>query len=361
MCGLVAATLAAVVYLSLGAHNARAGIPEGWQAAQAASTAASATAVPAQGVELYPTDTAPATAQAAAPDAKSPQMVVDDQTAGAQTSVAQQQPTNVVISIRIDSPGDNGPISQTNVAVGAANGTNDASTSQGGAPGGAGQDASTDQQAGANTTVNQDQAGNLVVTVRINSPGDNGPVSQTNAAAGSSNAQNSSETSQGGQGEAPAQSMAPTKAAGGSSKHASHRRPHHSSSPLAATALISATPVAPAPAWHSSGAKAADAVRAHHPRHPVSGRAAHRGSAAANRGTEQVSASPLGKAISDAGDLLGTVAPRAPIGTPQRPADVSSSVLYSLLAVLGVAAVFVAWSLRPALRRQRRFGSWLFP
>ena len=31
----------------------------------------------------------------------------------------------------------------------------------------------------------QDGAGNLVVTVRINSPGNNGPVSQTNAAIGS--------------------------------------------------------------------------------------------------------------------------------------------------------------------------------
>ena len=75
----------------------------------------------------------------------------------------------------------------------------------------------------------------------------------------------------------------------------------------------------------------------------------------------QVSASPLGEAIRDAGDLLGTVAPHAPVGTPQPSADVSSSVLYSLLAVLGVAAVFVAWSLRPAWRRQRRFGNGLFP
>jgi hypothetical protein len=362
VCGLVAATLAAVVYLGLGTHNARAGTPEGWEAAQLASTAASATAVPAQGVALYPTDTALPTAQAAAPDAKSPQMVVDDQTAGAQTSVTQTQPTNVVISIRIDSPGDNGPISQTNVAVGSANGTNDAANSQNGAAGGAGQSASTNQQAGANTTVNQDQAGNLVVTVRINSPGNNGPVSQTNAAAGSSNAQNSSETSQGGQTEAPAQSMAPAKAAGGSSKHASHRRPHHKRSALAATAPAATTPVGPAPAWHSSGAKAADAVRAHHPRHAVGGRAAHRGRAAAHRGTgEQASTSPLGKAISGAGDLLGTVAPHAPIGTPQRPADVSSPVLYSLLAALGVAAAFVAWSVRPTWRRQRRFGNWLFP
>jgi hypothetical protein len=360
VCGLVAATLAAVVYLGLGTHDARAGTPQGWEAAQAASTVASATAVPAQGVALYPTNTALPTPQAVAPDAKTPQMVVDDQTAGAQTSVTQTQPTNVVISVRIDSPGDNGPISQTNVAVGSANGTNDAANSQNGAAGGAGENASTNQQAGANTTVNQDQAGNLVVTVRINSPGNDGPVSQTNAAAGSSNAQNSSETSQGGQSQAPAQSMAPAKAAGGSSKPAAHRRPHHRSAPLAAAAPASASPVAPAPAWHSSGAKAATAVRADHPKHVAGGRAAHRGSSATHRGSaEQVSASPLGEAISNAGHLFGTVAPRVPIGPPQRPADVSSSLFYSLLIGLGVAGAFVAWALRPVWGRRRRFGNWL--
>jgi hypothetical protein len=292
-------------------------------------------------------------------------MVMNDQAAGAETSVTQQQPTNVVIEIRIDSPGDNGPISQTNVAIGGANGTNDAATGQNGPADGAGQDASTDQQAGANTTVTQDQAGNLVVTVRINSPGNNGPVSQTNAAVGSSNAQNTSETSQGGQSEAPAESAAPAKAAGGSSKHASRRRPHHRSA--AATAPAPASPVAPAPAWHSAGTTAAaHAVPAHHPRHAAGGSAAkQRGPAAALRGNrehrshEQVSASPLGKAISDAGNLLGTMAPRAPIGAPQRPADISSSVLSTLLAALGVAGVFVAWSVRPALRRRRRLRGWL--
>ena len=356
VCGLVAATLAALVY-GLGTNVARAGTPENWQ------PAAQAVAAPAPTAVLYPTNAAPATAQAAdASAAKSPQMVINDQAAGAETSVTQQQPTNVVIEIRIDSPGNNGPISQTNAAVGAANGTNDASTGQGGAPGGAGQDASTNQQASADTTVTQDQAGNYVVTVRINSPGNNGPVSQTNAAAGSSNAQNASETSQGGQSEAPAQTVAPAKAAGGSSKHASRRRPHHRSA--AATAPAAASPVAPAPAWHTTDTRAAHAAPAHHAKHDVGGSATQRGRTGMlqgreHGGREQVSGSPLGKAISDAGSLFGTMAPRAPIGAPQRPADVSSSVLTSLLAALGVAAVFVAWSLRPAWRRQRRFGSWL--
>jgi hypothetical protein len=349
-CGLVAATLAAVVYgLGPGAHNARAGAPQDWQAAQGAAVPAP-TAAPAPTVELYPTNTAPATAQAAAaPDVKSPQMVMEDQSAGAQTAVNQEQPTNVVISIRIDSPGDDGPISQTNAAIGAANGTNDASTNQEGAPGGAGQDASTNQQAGGNTSVTQDQAGNLVVTVRINSPGNNGLVSQTNVAAGSSNAQNSSETSQGGQSEAPAQGMAPKKAAGGSSKHASRRPLHHRNA--------SVRPVTTAPVWHSATTRSAASMVRAHPRHLVGGHATQRRSTAARRGSrEQASASPLGKAISDAGDLLGAIAPRSPIAGSQRAGGVSSSVLNSLLAAFGVAAIFVAWSLRPTWRRPRRLG-----
>jgi hypothetical protein len=357
VCGLVAATLAVVVYgLGLGAHNARAGTPQDWQAAQVA-------AVPAPTVELYPTNTAPATAQATAaavppdvaPAAKSPQMAMNDQTAGAATSVTQDQPANVVVSIRIDSPGDNGPVTQTNVAVGAANGTNDASTSQGGGSTGPGQDASTDQQAAANTTVTQDQAGNLVVTVRINSPGDNGPVSQTNAAVGASNAQNRSDTTQGGQSKASAPSTA-SKKAGRASGHSSRRRPHRNTAVAAAPASVS--PVAQAPAWHSADATAASAVRAHHPKHAAKDRPAHRGRTAPLDGSssERASESPLGRAIGQAGDLLGTVAPRAAIGAPRRPADVSSPVLYSLLAALTVGAVFVAWSLRPAWRRQRRFG-----
>lgn len=353
-CGLVVAALAAVAYgLTFGAHNARAGTPSDWQAAQTV-------AVPAPTAVLYPTNVAPATAQAAAPEVKSAQMVVDDQTAGAQTTVTQQQPTNVVVSIRIDSPGDNGPISQTNEAVGAANGTNDAATNQGGAAGGAGQNASTNQQAGAGTTVTQDGAGNYVVSVRINSPGNDGPVSQTNAALGSSNAQNSSETSQGGGNQAPAKTVAPAKAAGGASKHASRRRPLHRSAALAAPRREPAAAAGPAPTWNSSGATATGTVRAaHHPRHAASARAAHLVRTAAPHGSRQhTSASPLGEAVSSAGDLLGSVTPAVRIGATQEPVAGSSSVLYSLLAVLGITAVFVGWSTWPMWRRQRRFEYW---
>jgi hypothetical protein len=68
-------------------------------------------------------------------------------------------------------------------------------------------------------------------------------------------------------------------------------------------------------------------------------------------------ASSLGKAIANAGDLLGTVAPRAPIGSSRQADDVSSSVLVSLLAVLGIGGLFVVWSRRPEWLRQKRLRS----
>jgi hypothetical protein len=349
VCGLVAATLAVVVY-GLVAQNARAGAPQDWQPPQVA-------AVPPPTVELYPTDTAPATAQpAAASEAKSPQMVIGDQGAVAETSVAQNQPTNVVVSIRIDSPGDNGPISQTNDAVGAADGTNDASTTQDGAPGGTGQDASTNQQAAGNTTVTQDGAGNYVVTVRINSPGNNGPVSQTNAAVGTSNAQNTSETNQGSQSQAPAPKTAPKKA-GCTSSHPSHRRSQRRVAPASQRWGQAATPasagsVAQAPSWHGTAATTASAARPHHATRAATGLAAQRRGSSAKRAGK----SPFTSAIGRARDLLGAVTPRTSLDAARRPADVSSPVLSTLLAALAVGAAFVAWSLRPAWRRQRRFG-----
>ena len=359
VCGLVAATLALVVF-GLVSQNARAGTPQDSQAPQVA-------AVPGPTVELYPTDTAPATAQpAAASDAKSPQMVVFDQGAVAEASVTQNQPTNVVVSIRIDSPGDNGPISQTNDAVGAANGTNHASTTQGGAPPGDGQDASTNQQAAGNTTVTQDGAGNYVVTVRINSPGNNGPVSQTNAAVGTSNAQNTSETSQGSQSQAP-QSQAPArkrapKKAGSTSSHPSHGRSHRRVAPTssqrwgqatapAAAGAVAQAPSWHAPSWHGAATTTASAARPRHAMHAASAQVAHRRESSAKRAAESIAG-----AVGRAGDLLGAVTPRTSIDAARRPADVSSPILSTLLAALAVGSAFVVWSLRPAWRRGRRFG-----
>jgi hypothetical protein len=373
--GLVAATVAALVCaLGFGTNNALAGTPQEPDITQAVATPATATPAPA--VEVPATGAPLATAQESgssaptppaedAPAVKSPQQVVNDQTAGADSSATQDQPVNLVISIRIDSPGDDGPISQANVVVAGANGANGASTEQG--SGSSGQNASTDQQAAANTTVSQDNAGNYVVVVRINSPGNNGPVSQTNAAAATSNAQNTSSTSQGQQSDAPAApSGAPKKAPAGSSTGTSRRRPRQDASPIAPRQeSVTAAPtqtVVPASASHDSGTTSASAARARHASHVASDRPKH-GTTVAGRspGSARVSASPLSAAIGRVGDALGTVAPRGPIGATRPPAGFASSVFYSLLAALGLSAVFVAWSMRPRWPRRRRFRNGLLP
>jgi hypothetical protein len=341
LCGLLAATLAALLYgFALAANDARAGTEQATEPAEIVA----ASAAPAD----------------PAPPLKSPQ-VVTDQLAEAGASTTQQQPTNIVISIRIDSPGDDGPVTQTNVAIADASGANAASTTQGTAPtDGSGQDASTEQQAGASSTVSQDGAGNLVVVVRINSPGNNGPVSQTNAAVGTSNAENTGSTTQGAPTEGPAPATMPENAAAGTSARASRRRPHRKVAPAAPRHKEAVAP-APGPAAASavvssgSGDTPAGAVPAQHPRHAASVGAKHRGRAAVHGGSssDRANTSPLSRAIANAGDLLGTVAPRAPLGAPRRSADVSGSVIVSLLAVLALGAFFVAWSLRPGWLRAR--------
>jgi hypothetical protein len=122
------------------------------------------------------------------------------QSANANAGVNQQSPRNVVISIRINSPGNDGPIGQTNIAAGNATGTNTSSTNQGDpASGGTqpgSQQSSTDQTAGAGADVSQDGAGNLVISIRIDSPGDNGAIDQINAAIANALAGNTSTTNQ---------------------------------------------------------------------------------------------------------------------------------------------------------------------
>src|SRR4249920_916561 len=52
------------------------------------------------------------------------------QAANAAASAVQQQPQNIVISIRINSPGNDGPITQINAGVAAAGSSNSANTGQ---------------------------------------------------------------------------------------------------------------------------------------------------------------------------------------------------------------------------------------
>ncbi len=153
--------------------------------------------------------TLPPDPSAAAPSgtAQDSSSATTDQGALAGANATQQQPSNVVNSTRVDSPGDNGAIAQTNTAQGqaaAANGS--ATTQEGGSPssanGGEGDQgtevaAATQQAAAAIASAIQQGAQNIVIQIRINSPGDNGAINQSNIANAGAGAVNASETSQG--------------------------------------------------------------------------------------------------------------------------------------------------------------------
>ena len=125
------------------------------------------------------------------------------QSAEAGAAAEQIKPTNSNVSVRIDSPGDNGDVQQTNAAAalavaGNANKTDQsASQDQSGAGTQAvGQDASNKQSAAAGAEAVQIKPTNSNVSVRIDSPGDNGAVEQTNAAAAEAIAGNLNKTDQ---------------------------------------------------------------------------------------------------------------------------------------------------------------------
>jgi hypothetical protein len=153
--------------------------------------------------------TLPPDPSAAAPSgtAQDSSSATTDQAALAGANATQQQPSNVVNSTRVDSPGDNGAIAQTNTAQGqAAVANGSATTQEGGSPssasGGEGDQgtevaAATQQAAAAIASAIQQGAQNIVIQIRINSPGDNGPINQSNIANAGAGAVNASETSQG--------------------------------------------------------------------------------------------------------------------------------------------------------------------
>ena len=178
-------------------------------------------------------------------------------------------PTNIFISLRINSPGDNGPVTQTSTTAVAGDASNDAATAQDawqhwdggdqaveGQPQASAQDSDTSQAAATTATAARAKPTNVVVSVRVNSPGDDGPVTQsstvvvgaesTNAAA---TAQKAQQAQAGGQGVAatptapaePAPAAAPKPAPG-----AVAERPVASSAP--ADAPPTCVSVAPRPA-----------------------------------------------------------------------------------------------------------------
>ncbi len=131
------------------------------------------------------------------------------QAADSQATSTQTDPSNSNISVRIDSPGKGGAVTQTNSstaqsAAGNLNKTKQTSTQQqsGGAcctAGGtqaAGQAATNDQTATSDATSTQKHPSNTNIGVRIGSPGDDGAVTQTNSSTAESVAANLNKTKQ---------------------------------------------------------------------------------------------------------------------------------------------------------------------
>jgi hypothetical protein len=332
------------------------------------------------------------------------QQAATDQAATAAATANQQQPRNIVISVRIDSPGDDGAITQENVAVSIADSSNDSSTSQqsggvGGAGGQAGdQQASTGQTAGSTTTVSQDQARNLVISIRVNSPGDNGPISQTNQAIAGSNAANTSATNQGvgqtphdgrygpGNGSSDSSAGDPPVAVGPPALQ--EQPPAPASTPTATPSKLVPLPApvetntaraahpsrtvpagpalagAPAPraggySDHTAttrpgivGARPAAAGAESNPAATVGPRSHHRGArgheAVAHRSSVAAAAHGIrGRAA----DLLGSIAPRRALPAARSSKDVSGAVLLTLIAVIGAVLVFAGSAFLPWWRR----------
>src|ERR671936_2632661 len=77
-----------------------------------------------QGIPDSPTPEAPAPAQASGQEATT------GQAATTSADATDDEPTNIFVSVRVDSPGDNGPVTQTATTAVAGDAANDAATAQ---------------------------------------------------------------------------------------------------------------------------------------------------------------------------------------------------------------------------------------
>src|ERR687886_679529 len=146
---------------------------------------------------------APLPAQASTQEAMTEQGAITD------ADATDAQPTNIFVSVRVDSPGDNGPVTQTSTTAVAGDAANDAATAQDawqdwdsggqaaqGQPQASAQDSDTSQAAASTATAAGAKPTNVVVSVRVNSPGDDGPVTQSSTVAVGAESTNTAATAQ---------------------------------------------------------------------------------------------------------------------------------------------------------------------
>jgi hypothetical protein len=332
------------------------------------------------------------------------------QAAAAGAAADQHQPRNLVIVVRIDSGGDDGPIVQTNLDAAGASASNDSATTQSsapdassGAPAG-GSQASTGQTASSNASAAQDQPRNIVISVRVNSPGNNGAITQTNAALAGSSAANTSGIAQGSTagaagGDEPTAAPDATRATGppaeqrtppppsGTAGSTSAPTPEAAATPASAGLVGLPAPVGPRSALaakHSAGRPAAaggsagrlpsrssrrignvqappaarlvparEQIGATAPVSVTPSAVQHRAKAARTPAAAPPHrAARRGRGIRNAAaDVLRSLAPKAPLRADETSKDVSSAVLLTLIAIVGALVIFAGSTYLPAGRR----------
>jgi hypothetical protein len=129
-----------------------------------------------------------------------------DQSAASRARAVQRRPSNSVDSVRIDSPGDDGDVTQSNDNSASSVAGNAAATGQsvsqgGGSGSGSGvqasdQSASTSQDADSAARARQRHPSNSAGGTRISSPGGGGSIDQSNSNSSASEAANAAETVQ---------------------------------------------------------------------------------------------------------------------------------------------------------------------
>jgi hypothetical protein len=138
------------------------------------------------------------------------QQAYTDQSADSSATSTQVQPSNSAISVRIGSGGNNGDVKQSNDSTALSAAANAAKTDQavqqdssgssckcgGGGVQAAEQKAKTDQSASSDATSTQYKPSNKAISVRIDSPGNDGSVDQSNSSAAGSFAGNLAKTDQ---------------------------------------------------------------------------------------------------------------------------------------------------------------------
>jgi hypothetical protein len=256
---------------------------------------------------------------------------------------------NVVVIVRINSPGNDGPITQNNITVASSTAANGAATAQGAVADVA---AATTQQATSTATATQDAAGNLARIVRFGSPGKDGAVAQTNTAVGGSNATNTSDTIQQVAAPKPAVEPQPRRAGAAASPKAPRLQQRQPAATVPAPTESSRPPVATTAAEPVATTRHRAALRKAAP--------AHRHQAVAQKSPGGTHPLPtLSSITSGAVQALSTFVPPAPaVAGATESDDLSGPILLTLLLAAAVVAATFALRRIPA---RRRAASWRPP